>query len=379
MVYPSTPYPSVAPSGRADILTHLLEQPHELIGEVVRWLELKDLLNLRITSRSLHQLVHSHEQAICARYYGRLRHQHAALQLPVSLRGFPNDLVSYIELQHSYEPIHQLSLAFSHHIATKLRLESPLPTKEVECRWRERKTLLLHRQLFPWLFALNSFLESLRNVFIRGDEDFATLSDSTYLSLQDVYDLDQQHIIQDVYSWSRKSIVNITAALGVFIGIAAAKRLALESKAPEYPFASVKKILIFRGLVPFKAILCRPSHDATGRTEALVAASRRVMHGAGPRRIVDLKLPLPSIHHLDTDRLEAPAQQSSRGTNIGNAFVGRQDLWYKAAYAVVQRKDMPRSSFPPNTDKWLCKMLKETDDPPFSLSAWTKPDSTDPP
>ncbi|RMZ88052.1 hypothetical protein DV736_g4715, partial [Chaetothyriales sp. CBS 134916] len=260
----------------------------------------------------------------------------------------------------------------------KLRLKSQFSTKEAEHCWRERKRLHLHRQLFPWLFALNGFLESLRIVFIQGDQDFASLSDKAYLALKDVYDLDQQHIIESVYSWSDESIVNITVALEVFIGIAAAKRLSLESKAPKHPFSSVKKILIFRGLMPFKEILCRFSHDASSQREELIVASERLMHGGGPRRIVDLKPPLPSIHHLHPARLEAPTEQSSRGVVVRNAFVDKQDLWYKAANAVVQRKGV-RRGFPPNTDEWLRKVLKETDDPPFNLSAWTKPDSVDPP
>ncbi|RMD41110.1 hypothetical protein DV735_g4029, partial [Chaetothyriales sp. CBS 134920] len=360
---------------RADILTFLLEQPHELIGEVVVLLDLKDLLNLRITSRRLHQLVHSHEQAICARYYSRIRHRHAAgLQLPTALRGLPNDLTSYIELRRRYEPIHQLSLAFSHHIAMKLRLKTRFPTKEAECRWRERKSLRLHRQLFPGLFALNSFLESLRTVFIRGEHDFASLSNKEYLCLQGVYDFDQQHIIEEVYSWSRENIVNITTAFQVFIGIAAANRLSLASKAPRYPFASVKRILIFCGLMPFQTILCCTSQHTTNQTKELISASERVGHSDGARPVVDPKSRLPSIHHLDTHRLEPPIEQSSRGVTVRNVFVDSQDLWTSAACAVAQRKGA-RRGFPPNIDDWLWRKLKEADDPSFALGAWTKADS----
>ncbi|RMZ78770.1 hypothetical protein DV738_g3655, partial [Chaetothyriales sp. CBS 135597] len=364
MLYP------VALVRRVDILTSLLEQPHELIGEVLLLLDLKDLLSLRITSRRLHQLVHSHEQAICARYYSRIRHEHAAaLQLPVTLRGLPNDLTSYIELQRRYEPIHQLSLAFSQHIAMKLQLRVPFPTKETEWRWRERKTLVLHRQLFPNLFALNGFLESFRTVFMLGEQDFAGLSDDEYLCLQNVYDFDQQHIIEGVYSWSTKSIVNITAALQVFLGIAAANRLSLKSRSPRYPFASVKKILIFCGLMPFKSILCCTSQHGTNPTEQLISASERVVHNG---RAKDLKPPLSSIHHFDTTRLEeAPTEQSSRGITVRNAFVDRQDLWTNAACAVAQRKGV-RHGFPPNINEWLRSKLEEPATYLISLASKSK-------
>ncbi len=360
-------------SKHTDVLAYLLEQPNELIAEVVQWLDLKDLLSLRITSRKLHELVHGHEEGICAGYCRRLRQEHHALQLPTRIHGLTNDLLFHIELQHRYEPIRQLSLTLSDHIAMKMRLRSPLPEKVGEGPWRVRKRLKLHYNLFPWLFAFNSFLECLKQVFIKGDEAFSCLDDDTYLSMHNIYDLDQQQIIEDLQPDDEETIGHITTAFAILLGVAAAKKLSLNSKSPKYPFASIKRIMIYRGVVPLDGILSQFITDDSKRQKAIIAASERVMNVGGRKTVTYRKPPLRSIRHLDTQRLQASDAPSSRRIDVRNWFVDRQDVWYKAAFAVVQRKGLTQD-FPPNNADWIRSMLAEEDDPEFDVGDWNKPD-----
>ena len=363
----------ISDSRHTDVLAYLLEQPNELIAEVVQWLDLKDLLNLRVTSRKLHQLVHSHEEGICARYCRRLRQEHHALQLPAKIHGLTNDLLFYIELQHRCEPIRQLSLTLSDHIAMRLLIRSALPEKEAEGTWRVRKRLRLHQNLFPWLFAFNNFLECLKHVFIEGDEALSGLDDDTYLSMHDIYYLDQQQIIESLQPCDEETISNITAAFAILLGVAAAKNLSLSSKSPKYPFASIKGIMMFRGLMPFEAILSRFADDSKRRKE-LIAASERVGHGGG-RKAVSYRRPLlRSICHLDTERPQAFGTQSSRRIDVRNWFIDRQEVWMRASFAVAQRKGLTRE-LPPDTDQWIRDMLAEDDDPVFDVGFWSKPDA----
>lgn len=155
------------------ILPRLLLQPPEVISEVLQWLDLKDLLSLRISNRKLHALIHYHEKSICARFCSRLRRQDSVLQLPAKIHGLTNDLLFYIELQRRYSAIRDLASLLANHVVSRIQIQQADCEKHDMEQWRMKKIMKLRQHLFPALFLLNNFLECLYAVYISGEETFA--------------------------------------------------------------------------------------------------------------------------------------------------------------------------------------------------------------
>ena len=351
-----------------DALTFLLQQPNELIGEVVQWLDIKDLLNLRRTCRSLHELIHSHEESICARYRRTLGREHAVFDLPDRVFIRRNDLTYYIELQHRYESMRLLSLTLAEHVSAGLRQSSPQLGKEDEDAWRQRKGRKLHKAIFPWLFALNSFFECLGSVFAVGEESFASLDNETYLALRDVYDLDQQQLIENSSAYQHQAIDEMSSVFSVLKGVMRAKKLSLNSKSHKYPFASVKRMLLQFGLMPLGSFV-RPEIDDAERRILLVSVNERTMTA---RAFVDHRADMTSIHHLDTERLTQTTLHSFRRLDVRNSFMDRQDIWSRASIAVMQREGMT-DLLSPEPEKWLREHMAESNDINFDMGSWATP------
>jgi hypothetical protein len=361
--------------GPEEVLTHLLGQPPEIVGEVLQWLDLRDLLSLRIANRKLHELVHHHEKSICARFCRRLQRENCALQLPVKIHGLTNDLLFYIELQRRYTAIRELAHLLCTHIVSRIQFRHPGAEKEELETWRSTKVSKMHRLLFPALFLLNNFLECLHSVFLSGEEDFANWDDDMLLSLHDVYDLDQQRIIEDFSPCDEETIQSVTAIYAILLGVLKARKLSLGSKSPKYPFASLKRIMLSCGLLPFPDIL-KPSNDDTDRRYKLIQASEDVWYHKA-RKFIESTVPrLRSIHHLKIERVHYLGEIArNRSHNARNCFVERQDIWNKAAFAVFQRLGSSES-FPSDTDEWIKHAIVEPGDPTIDLGDWKAPDPT---
>jgi hypothetical protein len=358
-----------------EVLSHLLDQPPEVIGEVLQWLDLRDLLSLRIANHRLHELVHHHEKSISARLCTRLRCQNTALQLPVKIHGLTNDLLFYIELHRRYSAIDDLSNLLCTHIVSRIRIQHPHPEKQVAEEWRLRKVARFHQRLFPALFLFNSFLECLHAVYLSGEEAFAQWDDDLLLSLHDVYDLDQQRIIEEFSPCDETTIKNVTVASTILLGVAKSKKLSLSSKSPRHPFASLKRILISSGLLPM-ADLLNPDHNDSDRRNRLILASDGIWKGKGRRPIKYTTPRLRSIHHLETQRVQSLGElPTHRGHKAKNWFAERQDLWDKAAFAVFQRLGCT-GSFPPDTNQWIRCAMAEAYDAVYILADWQLPDPT---
>jgi hypothetical protein len=352
-----------------DVLTYLLDQPNELIAEVVQWLDLKDLLNLRLTSHTLHELVHSHEEGIYVRYCQRLRRAHPLIHLPVTLNDGRNDLLRYIELQRRYEPLRQLSLTISDHIASRIQIRTALRDKQAEGDWRHRKQIRLHIGLLPWLFALNSWFEALKVIVLEAEKDFACFDDDTYLSMTDVFNLDQQRIIEDWVPSSHENIGKVMSVYAIIEAFLKLNKLNLTSRSSRYPFASLKKILIYCGLMPLNALLAYSTTNDAKRRQELAAASEKTLVGNNGKSVMQMSERLPTIHHLDTQRLENSMVQPSRRIGARNRFIDQQDVWDKAASTVVRRNGENRDR-PTRTIEWLKELLAEENDLQYDLEAW---------
>jgi hypothetical protein len=353
-------------------LAVLIRQPTEIIGEVLQWLELKHLLILRIADRRFHNLIHRHEQSICARFCGRLRRQNRALQLPVKIHGLTNDLLFYVELQRRYLIIRELSLLLCTKIVSKIRTHHPNADETMMAEWRSRKRSMLNSRLFPSLFILNNFLECLRPVFMHGEEAFALWDEDLLLALHDVYDLDQQRIIEDLKPCDESTIRDVTAAFMILCGVAKSKKLSLSSKSPKYPFCSLKKILVYSGVQPLLRILEETAGDEPPRNK-LIQAGENLWQEQGRKAVQHNGPMLRSIYHLETDRIPSVANLTvNRCHRPKNWFIDRQDVWSKAAFAVVQRLGSTES-FPPDANEWVRYTIAEAYDSAYVIDDWNAP------
>lgn len=352
------------------LLSLLLQQPTEIITAVLRWLEVKDLLNLRVSCRQLHMLLHALEQSFCAAYCGQLKQEYAGLRLLASIHEDKTDLMSYIELQHRHSGIWALSGVLSKHVLSKLNFQVTAE-KATLTDLRVRKSGRLQKALFPYLFMLNNFLESLRQVIVEADEAFAEWDDDIYMSANDVFLLDQQHLVK-VLCDSTASILGISAAHSILVGVCTARSVGIKIRPSSYPFATVKRIMLTRGLLPFAALLADDQDDAARRI-ALNRASESVL----PESVGQLYQPglhgnaLKTIHHLDISRSYVPEPRRHRPYRVTNKFLDRQNVWDKAAFAVLRRVYDPEiDQQSEDADEWVLRAIAEPSDVAYSLADW---------
>ena len=123
------------------VLPRLLEQPKELIGEVLQWLDLRDLLNLRTATHTLHDLVHDHEEALCSRFCGKLQRRNPVFQLCPEVHGSKRDLLHYIKLNRRYHLMTGLASLLSETIMTSISFVET-SGKEQMSEWRDRKGIM---------------------------------------------------------------------------------------------------------------------------------------------------------------------------------------------------------------------------------------------
>jgi hypothetical protein len=349
--------------------SRLLNQPPELVGGMLQWLEVPDLLSLRLTSRTFHNLVHDHETSICGRYCRQVQREHRAFQLPPTVYAPRKDLLHYIDLHRRYSAISILADRISNHVVRHIEIQRPKLDKAQEELWRSKKVTKLRAELFPALFLYNSFLECLYAVHLRGEDEFSTWDADEILSLIDVYNLDQQRIIANL---DAQTIKNVSAAASIFFGKLRWHRVSVSMRSHTYPFATVKRILLASGILPFVDIMARGSTDNDMRNK-LVEASDKIWHGTGRTPVVHQWGSLDSIHHLRTDRLHQTISNSPFANHkVQNRFIERQDIFNMAAFAVLQRLDASATSLP-DPNQWLRRVIAEPGDPTFVLGKWNSP------
>lgn len=236
---------------------------------------------------------------------------------------------------------------------------------------RNTKTILLRQALVPVLFSLNHFLEALREVVVDGEAALATWNDELYMSAVDLFMLDQQHILQQ---YTAKDIRNMSIVWVIFLGVCKARRLGLSTRSAKYPLATVKRILIHRGLTAFAEVLA-PGIDDARRRELLDRACGQLDHR---KRSVTARLedPLTTIHHLDLKHLSATEPAVQRSYKVVNKFIDRQDILLKAAFAVLQRLGKVDSHTGwLDSNAWILKKtrIRGESESLYMLTGWTAP------
>jgi hypothetical protein len=340
----------------------LLQSPTEILTAVLQWLDDQDILNLRLSCRRLHVVVHSSAQHLYAAYSGHLRSEHGGLR---HAEEQVDNLMSYLSLRRRHADIAALARVLSDHLIAKLTIQAS-SDKAADANMRLSKAATVRRVLFPYLFNLDVFLENLQRVITEAEEAFADWDNETYVSAHDVFLLDQQHLISGMCA-KAGPILGISAVHSLMMGVCKAKSLGPRARSSTYPFASIKRLMLERGLSRLTLILAEEDHQKRLATfnrtcELLVKRDRPELHI------------LPTIHHLDVRRDFRPAQPSRRPSKIVEKFYDRQDIWQKAAFAVLQRDfGSEFSEHSDSTDDWLMSAITTSGDPVLALGDWRVP------
>jgi hypothetical protein len=348
------------------VLLLFLGQPTEIIGLILHWLDIKDLLNLRLSNRRLHTLVHDHQHSICLAFCRRLQRDYPGMTMPTPLGSKALDLVYYLRAQRHYDGILRLSETMAQHI-TKHITYIQLTDKISESVAMERAVRRLRKRLIPGLSRLQNFLEQLKVIVVEGELLTEDWDDDTFASCVDMFQLDQQGLVEAICQ-DLSEIWEIQFAFRLFMGVCRGKGFVQKTRAPKYPFASVKRILLYLGMLPFVDML-QSAADSSSRREALIVANSGVFSASKPLK--HSRPPLSTIFHLNTSAW-ARQPKKRRPYRVINKFVERQDIWAAAAHAVLQRQT---SSPDPNGDinMGILDTISAQDIGAFRLGNWTLP------
>lgn len=354
----------------------LLEGPNEIIVEILSKLHHRDFLALRCIDRAFHELIHKHETAVVKKYMQHYYTNHSPIY-PCLLSD--DDLSHVFEFSSRQDVSNKLSAILSDRIAEKITFRSQsTPGNDTETKsWRDRKSKILQRRLIPAIYTLHEFFLQLRTVFLAAAEDFEYLSKQEYLELGQVFELDQQYIIEKL---PEALLMNITQAWQLLQGVCNAKGYPMNRRTRTYPFTSVRMMLAYGGLKELTEALNLGHLTTSERDTAFEAMNEVIWEPAQriARRLKPLTSPLESIHHLEYARkpIVGPNPSLKRSAKDQARFVDSQILWSDAAYSVMQRKGIIVSGEDiPKIEPWIKEVIAEESDVRFDIGSWGQQDT----
>lgn len=346
-------------------LKTLLQLPAEIVTAVLSWLDEGDLLNLRLSSKCLHCLVHDLASALYGSYIRQLKRSHGPLLQPgVAVQDI--SLISYLDLRARSSMIWTLAGVLSAHVASNLQLGDAV-VKANEDAIRARKGDLLQQQLFPYLFCLDGFLGDLCQGLAQAGEALSSWDDELYVAATDLLFLDQQQMVSSVCS-DVTSIIGVSAALKILLGVCKAKQLGPKARSPTYPFASVKRIMLARGLKPFAKLLqettapqCfkfKRAGEAVLRTHQPVQRASNLLH----LRRLDV-----GVHYFSVAAYQRPVEVTEK-------FLEGQNIWQNAACTVLQRDfAVDPAQHDKSIQAWILHIVTEPGDSTLQVGDWQSP------
>lgn len=241
---------------------------------------------------------------------------------------------------------------------------------------------------------LNNFLEGLKLTFALGDISFADWDDKEYENLRDVYDIDQQQMIERLKHCSVDAMIDISVSF--YILRVLCKRRGMSSHTSmnfsASPRPSLKRVLVMHGLLPFPRLLGPIGKD---RRDPLLAAppiDDYVWRGKYIKPLHHTHAALQTIHHVHTGIESSPElaqlaiDRPFRDRSALAKFTDHQDIWFGAAFQVSQRKDFAlyRAKVTNSTgcveklgldpvNAWVKWMITKEGDPKFEVGDWRNP------
>lgn len=336
------------------IISLLLQQPPEIIHHVLYWLEPGDLLSLRMTNKILHNLIHQSERAICLTLPARITRGHGC---HVSLCPVP-DLSSFFRMYRTFESVCKVATIVADRISGFMKSRAHSGDKQALNDWRQRKIQLLKPKLKRCLIILQHYLNFLARTIVRNDFFLQHLADDEYLALHNIYDLDMQDFMAREMDWlSEADFTDVSAVYAILKAVCKGRNVPLTLKSLGFPFASMKQILIYRGLSPLGKLL-PPEVDLAQQNKILRRLCEDIAHqNRTISNTLGYQKPLDSIYHL-SPKGERDTYFQRRGSKVRDQFMTQQDIWDKAARAFMMRK-LGRFPSVQSTTVWIQKTVVE--------------------
>lgn len=355
------------------IISCILKLPAALRDLILSSVDAKDLLSLRLASRSLHNLVHASELALCAAFSGRIVSTYNIHPEAIQL----SNLAELVRAEKQHQAMLVTAEAMADRLSWSLKSRPHLSSAATLRGWQERTAAKLAHKITGTLFYFQFYLDFLRETVIKSEEVFSPLDDKEYAQLSNVLDFDQQEFLDQKMKWLQESaFIDITCVLRLFTGICQGRRIPLKHKPNAYPFASVRQILIYHGLPPFARML---TTDKTlwDQTTILREYSEKIaywtMHGI---KIPHTNPGCENTHSLiPEDQPQEIRFDQNRTSQARDFFVTNQDIWDRSARAHMLRKNgrLPERCSPVD---WLIAHVQDSSDSPkdeIMVGHWDQP------
>lgn len=347
---------------RHRILELVLKQPTEIRHLIFKALEPKSLLSVRQTSKRWHTEIHGSEDAIC----NALEKQH----LPVLVPNF----ATFFRLICKYESHCELASIIASRITDNMRFTPLLDNASALDQWRSRKQRRLTVVLTRAFVILGHYLDLYRDMIVENEALLQALDDDDIKSLQNIFDFDQQELLkQAMPNMTERDFIDVSSALHVFKHVCKARLVPLNLKSHAFPFASVRQVLVHLGLSPF-VLLLNGNTDPVRQRESLQKYGDILVARRQAKSPKNDKPELSSIHHFDGYSQSARMRHDlKRHSKARDAFICHQDIWDRAARAVMMSK-LGRYPVVLKPDDWIRRIVVERGEHQIFLGAWDKVD-----
>lgn len=355
------------------VIRLLLQQPDEIRYLVLNKLDSLDLLSLRATNHTLHQLVHGASPALCAGLSKRIAESHKLSHITMGI----SDLSTFFNMSSRFKAACGVAAIVAERIAPYLTSLDLRGDKTALQAWRKRKKLLMQRRLERGLIILQIYLVFMLNNMNDNELYFEPLDDETYTSLRNIFLFDQQGFIKKHMSGlTEEEFTNVTAALELLKETCKARCIPFRSKFSAHPFTSIRQILILKGLAPFTKLLVK---DTSMAQQATILRRLNRQFGQHRRSYITSEtespcLSLPMLVGYWQSRIAF--FDVKRSNQARDRFIANQDIWDTSARAVITQKlgVAPMAQTATNMVQKLC--VEENGQPDKGVvlvGAWNQP------
>lgn len=354
----------------------LLQQPSEIRAMILNNLEAVDLLSLRATSRTLHNLIHDSSRGLCLGLCEHIAKTHGLYHIPINLP----DLSAFFRMSHRYNSACEVATIIAERVARHVSMMGIRGDKSALDTWRKKKRLRLERRMKRSLIILQVYLMFMQNNMNDNEGNLEPLNDDEYTSLHNIFLFDDQEFLREHMSGlTEEDLMEVTAALDVLKLICRGRCVPFRMKSPAHPFTSVRQILILKGLAPFTELLNKDASLA--QQEAIL---RRLSRNNGLYRRSyagpDTDPPCPSLHILDGYWQSRKVMfDLKRSNKARDRFIDNQDIWDKSARGLMMLKlgKAPRML---SAASWIQKLCIEDEKgvrgSEILLGNWDQPDTS---
>lgn len=349
------------------ILERILQGPVEIRHLFLQALDPKSLLSLRQVNKQWHEEVHQlqAEKAVCK----ALEKLHSPILIP--------DYATFFRITNKHEVHSKLADVLTSRIITDIRFVPFLDDQVALAQWKERKRRRLTTVLTRAFIILGYYIDLYRDIIIKNEVLMEALGDEEFKSLQNIFDLDQQELLRKAMpNMTEGDFIDVSSALHIFKHICRARLVPFNLKTHAFPFASVRQILVHMGFEPFVLLLesyCNQQRQA----EVLKECSDTIIARRQVKPSVSDKPSLSSIHHIrgyaETREVRHDHKRHSR---VRDAFISHQDIWDRAARAVMMPK-LGRFPVVLKPDEWIRRIIVEKGEMEgqILIGSWDKSDS----